>query len=183
MSKKIILGLVGEIASGKGTVAKYLENKYTASIHRFSTPLRDILNRIYLDIDRKNMQTLSTTLREAFGQDLLAKIIGRDADKDPNPIIVIDGIRRFADIKYLKDLPEFNLVYVTAKIEIRYERLIKRGENEDDNNKTFEQFLEDHKAEPELEIPKIGKSAKLVIDNSKDMENLYTRLDEIVQNA
>jgi dephospho-CoA kinase len=36
MSQKIILGLVGEIASGKSTVTDYIKQKYGAVSFRFS---------------------------------------------------------------------------------------------------------------------------------------------------
>lgn len=177
---KIILGLTGEIASGKGTVAKYLGEKYSATSHRFSTPLRDLLNRLYLEINRKNMQDISTVLRAHFGQNLLAKVITEDVKNDKNKVVVVDGIRRPADIEYLRELPEFKLLYITADPKIRYERLVKRGENEDDKNKTFEQFQKDHEAETELEISKIGQTADYKIDNSGNLEELFAQIDKIV---
>ncbi len=66
---KIVLGLAAELAGGKGTVAKYVTEKYDGSSHRFSTMLRDILSRIYLPDSRENMQKLSTILRQNFGED------------------------------------------------------------------------------------------------------------------
>lgn len=178
---KIILGFVGEIASGKGTAAKYLEEKYNAKTHKFSTPLRDLLKRLYLEINRQNMQNISTILRAEFGQDLLAKIIAQDVQNDPTPIIVVDGIRRLADIKYLKELPQFRLIYVTADMEQRYERLIKRGENEDDLRKTWEQFKIDNQAETEMEIPTVGKQANYTLNNNPDLPSLYNDLDNIIK--
>ena len=32
---KIILGFVGDLASGKGTICKYLNEKYSANTYRF----------------------------------------------------------------------------------------------------------------------------------------------------
>lgn len=181
MENKIIIGLVGEMASGKGTVAKYLEDEYQATSHKFSTSLRDILSRLYVDISRENMQALSPALRALFGQDILARVISKDVQNDNNKVIIIDGIRRFADIEYLKELPEFKLVYITADIGKRYERIIKRGENTDELNKTFEQFRKDHEAETELEIPKVGATAHIKIDNNGSLEELYKQIDNIIK--
>lgn len=178
--QKIIIGLVGELAAGKGMTVKYLEKKYGAASRRFSTSLRDVLDRLHLEINRKNMQDLSRILREHFGQNLLAKIIAEDAKSDNAAIVVIDGIRRPADIEYLIKLPEFRLAYITADIKTRYERLIKRGENADDNNKTFEQFARDHEAETEVLIPEIGKTAAYKIDNNGTLEELYKQVDGII---
>ena len=71
---KIILGFAGHIASGKDVCKKYIMEKYGASSHRYSTVLRDILNRLYLPIDRNNMQDLSLDLRNRFGGDILARL-------------------------------------------------------------------------------------------------------------
>lgn len=181
MQKKIILGLVGEMSSGKGTAADYLINTYSAVSFRFSTPLRDVLNRLHIDISRTNMQKLSTNLRENFGQDLLAKIIAEDVKNSQNEIIVIDGIRRMEDIKYLRDLPDFTLVHLSVNIETRFNRIIKRGENQDDTTKTLEQFKKEHQAETELEIPVVASNANIVIDNSGKVEDLYKEFDKLVK--
>ncbi len=183
VDKKIIIGLVGEIASGKGLIVQYLKEKYKATSYRFSEPLRDILNRLYLPINRKNMQTMSQILRENYSQNILAKIMAMDAKKDNNGMVVIDGIRRMADIEYLKEIPEFKLVYVTADMKIRYDRIINRAENSDDNNKTFEQFEREHEAEPELKIAKVGQIAEFKIDNSGTKEELYAQVDKIMQSS
>ncbi|MBL7058627.1 AAA family ATPase [Patescibacteria group bacterium] len=180
MQNKIVIGLVGEIASGKGTVANYLISKYNAVSFRFSTPLRDVLTRMHVDISRENMQTLSTNLRQCFGQDLLAKIIAKDVRQSSNNIIVVDGIRRMEDIKHLRVLPEFKLVHVAADLEVRHSRIILRGENEDDNTKTLEQFKKDHEAETELEIPKVAVNADILIDNNITVEELYKKIDELI---
>lgn len=181
MPNKIILGLCGEIASGKGTVVKYLNEKYGATSHRFSAPLRDVLKRLYLEITRKNMQNTSSALRETFGQNLLARVIGEDVKNDANKIIIVEGIRRPADIELLSKMPEFKLTYLTADIKIRYERIIKRNENEDDKTKTFEQFVKDNQAEAELLIHEIGKTASIKIDNNGTYEDLYAQIDKIIE--
>ncbi len=178
---KIIIGLVGEIASGKGTAAKYLQEKYDASTYRFSTPLRDVLNRLYIENDRHNLQRISLVLRTAYGQDLFAKIITEDVKKSTANLIIVDGIRRLEDIKYLKELPNFYLVYITADINLRYERITSRDENTDDGKKTFADFQKDHEAETELAIPQIGAAADFKIENSDGMEKFYSDIENIIK--
>ncbi len=180
MQKKII-GLTGEIASGKGTVAEYIKKNYNGSIHRFSTILRDVLDRLYLDQSRENMQKLSTTLRKNYGQDLFSKVISQDVKNDSAKVIAIDGIRRESDIEYLKKIDGFRLVYLEADLEIRYKRLIKRDENSDDQNKAFEQFKKDHRGESELQIKELKNIAGEVIDNNGIMESLYQQVDKILK--
>jgi len=68
---KIIIGLVGEMASGKEVTKNYLAEKFGAKHCKFSTPLRDVMNRLCIDISRDNMIDISTLLRERFGLSLL----------------------------------------------------------------------------------------------------------------
>jgi len=179
MENKIIIGLVGQIASGKGTVAEYLEKNHKAATFRFSTILRDVLNRLHVEISRENLQDLSTILRQRFGEDLLAKVMAGDVENNDNKIVVVDGIRRMADIKYLKELENFKLLSVVADPKIRYERLLTRSENSGDNQKTFEEFLADQQKEADAEIPKVMENANVVISNDGNFENLYQQIDKL----
>lgn len=177
---KLILGFTGEMVSGKGTAAKYVCEKYGSTSHRFSTILRDILNRVYLEHSRENMQKLSSALRSTFGEEVMAKSISLDVQNDKGEIVVIDGIRRFPDIKYLSELPHFKLIYIEADIEVKYERLLKRNENPDDATKTLEQFKEDHKEEAENQIRGLKEHSQYIIDNNGTSENFYSQIDKII---
>lgn len=177
----IILGLAGEIASGKGTVAKYIIERYSGSSHRFSTMLRDILQRIYFPDSRENMQKLSTILRQNFGEDALAKVIAEDVKKDMLEVIAVDGVRRPADIKYLQEIPGFKLVYIETSIENRFGRIKKRGENPDDATKTLKQFKKDQEGEADAKIRSMKDHADFVIDNNGSYEDLHKQLNEIIK--
>ncbi|TSC67110.1 MAG: dephospho-CoA kinase, CoaE [Parcubacteria group bacterium Gr01-1014_73] len=179
---KIILGLVGPIASGKDASKKYLEKKYGASGCRFSSILRDILERIDLPNSRENMQGLSTILRQKFGEDILAKAIAADAVKFKSNIVVVDGVRRSADIKFLNKIQGFALVAIDAIPKIRYERLVKRAENAGDAKKTYKQFLKDHQYETELAVPTLMKKAKFKLDNNGSFADLYKQIDKLIKN-
>lgn len=181
MTKKIIIGLSGEIASGKGTAAKYLVERHEAMTYRFSTILRDIVKRLHLTEDRDTLQKISTFMRKEFGEDTLAKVMFEDAKHDGHMLIVIDGVRRLEDVKYLRELPEFKLCYITAPMRTRYDRLVLRGENADDTSKTYADFEDDHKRESEREITKLEPFAQEIIDNTGSLPELYAQLDAIIK--
>lgn len=177
---KIIIGLAGEIACGKGTIAKYALEKYSGTSYRFSTMLRDVLNRLYLEYSRQNLQKISMLLRQNFGEDIMAKVMFEDVKKDAADIVMIDGVRRLADIKYLRQLPEFKLVYIEADIKKRYERIIRRGENPDDNYKAFGVFKKEHEHESESQIKDLKNYADFLVNNSSSYEALYEQADKII---
>lgn len=178
---KVIFGFTGLIASGKGTAAKYVEEKYGADTHRFSTMLRHLLDRIYIPQTRDNIIKISEAIRSLFGEDIMAKTIAHDVENDHHDIVVVEGIRRPADIAYLRELPHFVLVEIFGDPKTRYERLVQRGENADDTSKTYEQFLADHERSTEKSILEVVPLAKERIDNNGDQENLHKQLDALVE--
>ncbi|MFH0874033.1 MAG: AAA family ATPase [Candidatus Komeilibacteria bacterium] len=178
---KIILGFTGLMCCGKGTINVYLSSHYGAATYRYSTMIRDVLDRLYLPHSRDNMSHLSTLLRQEFGEDLMAKVMARDVTKAAESLIAIDGIRRPMDVSSLRELPEFKLVAINAAEEVRYQRLINRGENPDDKTKTREQFRADHLLETEASIPGAMAEADFQLDNNGALEQLYQQLDDLLK--
>jgi dephospho-CoA kinase len=178
--KKIIIGLVSLMSAGKGTIACYLQKEYGASTFRFSTIIRAVLDILYLPHTRQNMSLLSTILRKNFSEDLFARVITENVKNDQNNIIVVEGIRRMADIKYLTGLDNFILTKVVVDAKKRYERLTKRTENPGDAKKTYKDFLADHKLETELQIPQVMETAAETINNNGNLEDLYKQVDLLI---
>lgn len=178
---KIVLGFVGDLAAGKGTVCRYLQETYDTPSYRFSTMLRDVLKRIYVEPSRENLQRISTLLRENFGQDVMSRVIAEDVKNDSHGVVAVEGVRRPSDITYLKENPGFHLIYITADPKVRWERLVKRAENPGDSDKTFEQFLSDEQAEADRLIATLGAGAEFTIVNSGTFNDLYQQLEKILQ--
>lgn len=179
--KKIVIGLTGQIACGKGVIKKFLISEYQASDYRFSTILRDVLIRLHVEQSRANIQKMSTLLRQTFGEDILANVMSKDIKNDDHHFIVIDGIRRLADIKHLREIPGFFLVSVEASEELRHQRVIERNENPGDDKKTFNDFLKDQNEESEAEIPKTMATADYVIDNNGSWDYLWSQIHDLVK--
>ncbi|OGL88572.1 hypothetical protein A3H75_03335 [Candidatus Uhrbacteria bacterium RIFCSPLOWO2_02_FULL_51_9] len=177
---KLILGFVGEMASGKGTAVAYLKEKHDASTYSFSGMLRDILDRLYLPHTRDNMIDLSVWVRGHFGEDTMARTMANDIEKDPHDVIAVEGIRRPADIEYLKKLSGFHVVEIVADERTRYERLVKRAQNPGDAAKTLDEFQADSQKPTEISIRDVAKEATERVDNSGSVEELQKQLDELV---
>ena len=180
MSGKTVIGLVGEAAAGKGTVAAFLTQKYGASVHTFSASMKDCVARLYLPLSRENLTRFSTLTREAYGQDLYARVVAKDCEADPSAVTVVDGIRLTADMAALKGLPGFHLIYVTAPVELRWERARRRGEKAGESEMSLEDFRREELLPTELEIKGIGASAEFSVENAGDFAELYASIDSIV---
>jgi dephospho-CoA kinase len=178
---KLILGVAGEMGSGKEAVSRHLVSNYGADARNFSQILNDILIRLHLDITRENQAPLSLILRKTFGEDILAKAMYHDSVEDAADIVVIQGIRRVEDMTFLKQLPNFKFIYIKADMDVRYERVSKRREKANDGTMTFEQFEASHKYETEQTIPDLKNYADIVIENNGTYPELYAQIDEIVK--
>ncbi len=178
---KLIIGITGEMASGKTTVTEYIKKHHGGVSFRFSTMLRDVLGRIHIDETREHLQTLSTILRTSFGDDLMSKVIAKDVAQATDDIIIVEGIRRPSDVTYLSELPGFHLVGITADMRTRYERITARSENPDDQNKTCEAFQEEQKHESEQGISETLAMTDIIINNNGDLDSLHTQIDAIIQ--
>lgn len=181
MDKKIIFGLVGPMASGKDAVKKYLEQKHEGISFRFSSILRGALDCLGIEHKRENIMALSTWARQTFGEDLLAKAMAKNVKESTADLIIIDGIRRLTDIEYLRKDPDFVLVAIDAKTEIRYERAVKRNENVGDDKKSYEDFLTDHVRETEITIPEAMSHADYSLNNDGSFEDLYRQVENILE--
>ena len=178
---KIIIGLVGEAASGKGTVAKYLVEKYGARTFAFSTAMKDCVKRLHLPLSREIIAKFSTLTRQAYGDDLYAKVVAEDCKEADVAMIVVDGIRLKADMTELKQLAGFHLLYVTAPVETRWQRARGRGEKAGESEMSLDDFKKEELLPTELAIKEIGASAEFTVDNSGKMDELFTSTESIVE--
>lgn len=178
---KVILGFVSKLAAGKTTVCKYLAEKHGADIFTFSTPLRDVLDRFNLPQNRQNMQAVSQGLREALGQDILAKVMADDSQKSTAGLVCVDGVRRPKDLEYLKKLDNFHLIFVDADQKLRWQRITTRGQNPGEDSWTFEEFKQRERAEAESLIDEVAREAKFKILNNGTVEELYEQIEKILK--
>lgn len=181
-TNKIIIGIIGENASGKTTMTNYICEKYGAVSFRFSDMLWDMLKRMHLPPTRENLQNISTAVRQIFGDDIMSKTLAKDMAASDATMTITEGIRRPSDIVALKKLPGFMLVAITTDPKKRFERLHGRNEKPDDATKTWEQFLIDADHEAEQKVKEIMASADVVITNNGTKEELFTQIDNFLGN-
>lgn len=177
---KLLIGLAGSIGSGKTIISEHLHERYKASEKRFSQILMDILDRLYLTYERKNLQKLGACLRESLGEDVIVNAFQKDLEKDDSDIIVIDGIRYMNEVNMLRKFENNILLFIDAPSELRYKRCRKRGEK-GENKIDFEEFLKAEKMETERYLPEIEKIADYRIKNNGTTEELFQRIDEILK--
>lgn len=176
----MILGIVGSIASGKDTVGEYLADKGFKVIS-LSDVLRSIMRREGIDITVPNMTEYGNNLRKTKGHGYLAEIAYKEANgKDA----VLTSIRQVGEIEYLRKFPDFTLLKLDAPIEMRLERLIKRGRPGDVKNMEELREIEAKQADGKnggMNMNQCFKMADVKIENDKSIEHLYKEVDDVVE--
>jgi len=176
---KKIIGIVGEMGSGKDTFCEYVKENYQ-NVHflRFSDGLTSALKIFFDDIKREDQQWLSSVLRERFGQDILVKALIKKVNSIDDGIIILNGVRRPDDFAGLREIGG-KLIYITADIKKRWERVVLRKEKADDDV-PFEKFVELGEAEAEQLIGTIGEKADFRINNDGSKEELFLQIKKII---
>ncbi len=177
----LIIGLVGRKGSGKGTVAKILKEHSGATVFRFSDPLRDILTRLHLPIDREHLVATSEILRHRFGEDVLERTLLTDMKKIDADVIVLDGIRRVEELTALTENTRFHLIAINAPIAVRYARSTNRGENHGEQEMTFEAFEKTETASTEMTIAAVEERAEQRIENNGTYEELVQNVVALME--
>ena len=180
-SPKIVFGIIGMPASGKGTIADYLEKTYGAPKLRFSDALSTILERLKLEKTRDHQITLSEVLRETCGEDILSRAIQIGVQKSNADLIVVDGVRREGDLVTLKEVSAFHLIGVDAEQQTRYERAKLRSEKTEESNQTFLDFQKLDQRSTEVTTRELMQNAEIVFDNNGTLQHLYEQINQFVQ--
>jgi len=175
----MIIGVTGYLASGKDTVADYLIKK-GFNHYSLSDKLREILKKRQIEINRDNLREVANQLRQRYGSDFLAKKIIKKI-KMP---AVVTSIRTTQEVKTLKKNGGFYLIFVDAPLKLRFERLKKRG-RENDETLTMAKFKTQEKSEKsndkfKQQLTMVAKIADFKIINNKDLKSLYKNVDKII---
>ena len=175
----MIIGLVGEKLAGKDTAANYLVQKYGADHFRFTHILDEVLEDLNLEISRKNEIDLGLSLRKIFGEHVLVNALERRLRKSWAKVNVVNGIR-MDEMDVVKTW-DAKVIYITAPIEVRFDRYSKRREKADDAQLNFEDFKAQEQGPTEVRIPELGTQADFRIDNIGTLDQFNDKIDDIMK--
>jgi dephospho-CoA kinase len=176
-----IIGLCGQPASGKDTVADFFVARGFAHISLGDT-LREEMRKQGLPVDRARMSVFAAEAKSSRGMAYLAKLAAGKVSANA----IISGIRGTAEVEFFRRRfgPDFMLLVVDAPLETRYARARQR--NRPGDNISFEEFrrIEDHEraaVSGAQEVDKVIALADLTIDNGGSKEALMARLEHLMQ--
>lgn len=169
---KIIIGLAGTFASGKDSLAQFLEEKYQIKHVSTSDIVRELAQQKYGSIERPILYKTANELRNSRGAGVLSEIAleryASYAKQYPGGICV-SGFRAWAEAEVIKEKGGV-IVFIDAPARLRYDRTVSRARDNEKTN-TFEEFLareaeENGAVNSEFSIAGIKPHADIQIDNS-----------------
>lgn len=185
---KTVVGLVGPIASGKGTVVKIFEERGFAS-SSLSDRIREEITKRGQEITRQSLTEVSNELRNTFGNDILAKRISEIIERSRSDKFVIDAIRNPYEIMFLKQKYNARIIAVTAEQKKRFEHFVNRGTNTKGIT-TWEDFKELDNSEltgkygeHSQRVNDCIKIADLTIENNGTIDELKEKVGKFISSS
>jgi len=178
----MIIGVMGMYASGKDSVAAYLQQK-GFDHYSLSDEIREEARRRKIKLTRENLIDLANHLREKYGPSILAERVAAKLHANPGRDYVVTSIRNPEELKWLQKEQQFVLVAVDADVRQRFEWLRKRSREEDP--KTFKELLQKEKLEQssdpnKQQLHKVIKKAKIIIKNDGTMQDLHNKVEKLL---
>jgi dephospho-CoA kinase len=175
-----IIGLSGQPASGKDTVADLFVSKGFRHVS-LGDMLREEMRKQGKPIDRAHMSDFAADAKRTRGIAYLAKLAAEKVSGNT----IISGIRGTAEVEFFRRQfgADFMLLVVDAPLQTRYERARKRNRTGDDIS--FEEFrrIEDHERSAvsgAQEVDKVIALADRTIDNGGSIEALTAKLEGLL---
>ena len=177
----MIIGLTGRNGSGKGEVAKFLQEA-GFQFYSLSDIIREEIRKKGKKVTRERLIETGTGLREKEGPGVLAERTLAKLSSDRN--YVVDSIRNPEEVRVLKRRSDFYLLKVTAPRSVRFRRTKARGREND--TKSLKDFIRLEEKEFRSHNPasqQLLKTEKLVdhaIDNGGTLEALREKVRKTV---
>lgn len=176
----MILGISGNYASGKDSVAEILQkmNFYHVS---YSDLLREELKKRNQPITRDALITVGNELRQHYGADILSQLAAQKVLDGEN--YVFTSIRNPAEVKFLQARSDFLLINVTSPEKVRLQRIIARNRENDPQTLAelqHKEALENKKDIHGQQLNTVAKMAKVTLINDSTLENLQHKVQRLV---
>lgn len=178
--KKKIIALSAKVGAGKSFVSEYISKKVDIEVIRYSKTLSEILEKLNLEKNRKNLQDLSLSLRNIFGENVLENAVLHKIRKSKKEIIILDGVRREEDYNLIEKKTDFFLIFIDVDEEVRQKRISLRNDKRDDKNKKIEVLKKEEMHDSETKDT-LRDIADFIVNNNGTLEALKKDVDEILE--
>ena len=180
-----IIGVVGQIASGKGILVNYLTRHLGFTSFSLSSIVHAELKKKEVDeFTRQTLQDMGDELRRRYNDNILARRLNKAIKEQKKCHVVVEGIRNPAEIEFFKKNRNFILIGVKAKRELRFERLLSRSKGWDPKN--YNDFIKVDKRDLGVDQDKSGQQVgkclaycDYMLTNNKDLKDFEKKVEKL----
>lgn len=183
---QIVIGLVGPIASGKGTISEYLKSQGFV-YYSLSNVVREETQARGLEMTRKNLQDVGNDLRENYGGAVLVHRLEERINKQD--FVVIDGIRNPEEVFAIKEQFGGKMVTISAYKNQRVKRYLERAKVRGEDiasvasfKKIDERDLGKGEAESGQQVQACIDLADFTLKNNGTIEEFHQNCKEMLDN-
>ena len=176
-----LLGIGGSNGSGKDSLGQMLADNHGWLFVSVSDMLREELKKQGLPIERENLRNLSAQWRREHGTGVIIDKAVEVFNSQPGfKGLAIASLRNPGEADRVHELGG-QVVWTDADPKIRYDRIYNRGRSAEDQ-KTYEQFLAEEKAELEhsgdeatLSLSGVKAKADIFITNNQNSIEVFQK--------
>ncbi len=181
-----IIGLAGTNGSGKDTVGRILLEDYGFFVVSATEMLEEELKKRGLAFERENKRKVGNEWRAQYGLSAIVDKAIEQAKEAGTDKLVVGSLRHPAEAEKVKELGGI-VVWVDADPHVRYERIQQNNRGRIEDNKTFEQFLQEEQDEMHgsgsgLSGAEVKNLADIAIENNGTREELVEQINSSLIN-
>ncbi len=179
----MIIGLLGNMGTGKTTAQMYMSGKYFNSEYQvrtinFADKVRASATLLDLEHNRANLSLIGDEFRRIFGRDLwislCEKVIKSTLYWD-DKLWIVGDVRYPNEVTWVHSL-KGKVIYLETDRKIAYERMIKR----DNLTLTWEEYLKLLEHPSEKDIPNLIRLTNFKLYNNDSKQDLYKQIDNLM---
>lgn len=173
---QIVIGLTGEIGTGKTTIAEYLRFKYGFESLRYS----QIIQKLYSCGDgRSTLQTVGSSIAKSpESQRRLSLEIIKEIENHPNKNYVVDGLRHKIDFDTLSEHfgDRFTLFAIESTFANKFHRYNKRC-TEPVSQEEFRAILSNEAEQDIMLLTMLCYTDQHIITNNKTFKDYFASVE------
>jgi len=175
-----IIAFVGMPASGKSE-ASAVARALGIPVVSMGEIVREETEKRGLPLTDENVGGTGTSLRRKEGMDAIAKRCVPKIRLLNSPVVVVDGTRNIEEIKYFKKEfgKDFKLISIQAPLDLRFERVKKRGRSDD--MCSIEELKRREEREKSWGLDKAIGIADVDIRNTGSLEEFREEIEKLLR--
>ncbi len=181
----LVIGITGTIGAGKDAAARFFVEEKKFPHISLSDMLREETAARNLEQTRDNWYAVGQDLRKQEGSNTLAQRAVDRIKQEHYEQVLVTSFRHPDEVVWFTHQKwKFVLIMIDAPAEMRYERVLSRGNTADQIS--FETFVKQEQKElqgsgTELQMQAVFGQADAVIQNTGSLEALYQQLSVLME--